>query len=77
MAARKPTPPRGLTVLPRRKSEYRGVTLEEMDLDALLAQHPRLAWWMNWPHQHPGSRHAKRYQDVIELLDGALMSSPP
>ena len=63
----------GLTVLPRRKSEYRGVTLEEMDLDALLAQHPRLALVDELAHTNiPGSRHAKRYQDVIELLDAGI-----
>ena len=39
----------GLPVIPRRKADYRGVTLEEMDLDALLARHPNWRWWMNWP----------------------------
>jgi two-component system sensor histidine kinase KdpD len=63
----------GLTVLPRRKVEYRGVTLEEMDLDALLARHPRLAVVDELPHTNvPGSRHAKRYQDIIELLDAGI-----
>jgi two-component system sensor histidine kinase KdpD len=63
----------GLTVLPRRKVDYRGVTLEEMDLDALLARHPQLAVVDELPHTNvPGSRHAKRYQDVIELLDAGI-----
>ncbi|HEV7924665.1 MAG TPA: sensor histidine kinase KdpD [Verrucomicrobiae bacterium] len=63
----------GLTVLPRRKVEYRGVSLEEMDLDALLARHPQLAVVDELPHSNvPGSRHAKRYQDVIELLDAGI-----
>jgi len=63
----------GLTVIPRRKVEYRGVTLEEMDLDALLARHPQLAVVDELPHTNvPGSRHAKRYQDVIELLDAGI-----
>jgi two-component system sensor histidine kinase KdpD len=63
----------GLTVLPRRKVEYRGVTLEEMDLDALLGRHPQLAVVDELPHTNvPGSRHAKRYQDIIELLDAGL-----
>jgi two-component system, OmpR family, sensor histidine kinase KdpD len=63
----------GLTILPRRKVEYRGVTLEEMDLDGLLARRPRLAVVDELPHTNvSGSRHAKRYQDVIELLDAGI-----
>jgi two-component system sensor histidine kinase KdpD len=63
----------GLPVIPRRKGEYRGVMLEEMDLDALLARHPQLALVDELAHTNiPGSRHAKRYQDVIELLDAGI-----
>ncbi len=63
----------GLPIIPRRKTEYRGVTLEEMDLDTLLARRPRLAIVDELPHTNvPGSRHAKRYQDVIELLDAGI-----
>jgi two-component system, OmpR family, sensor histidine kinase KdpD len=63
----------GLQVLPRRKVDYRGVTLEEMDLDALLARHPKLALVDELAHTNvPGSRHAKRWQDVIELLDAGI-----
>jgi two-component system, OmpR family, sensor histidine kinase KdpD len=63
----------GLPIIPRRKVEYRGVTLGEMDLDALLARHPQLAVVDELPHTNvPGSRHAKRYQDVIELLDAGI-----
>ncbi|MGP8198429.1 MAG: ATP-binding protein [Limisphaerales bacterium] len=63
----------GLPVIPRRKVEYRGVTLEEMDLDALLARRPKLALVDELAHTNvPGSRHAKRYQDVIELLDAGI-----
>ncbi|HEY3863268.1 MAG TPA: sensor histidine kinase KdpD [Verrucomicrobiae bacterium] len=63
----------GLNVLPRRKVDYRGVTLEEMDLDGLLARHPQLAVVDELPHTNvPGSRHAKRYQDIIELLDAGI-----
>ncbi len=63
----------GLPMIPRRKVEYRGVTLEEMDLDALLARHPQLAVVDELPHTNAaGSRHAKRYQDVIELLDAGI-----
>ncbi|HEX4122723.1 MAG TPA: sensor histidine kinase KdpD [Verrucomicrobiae bacterium] len=63
----------GLPIIPRRKVDYRGVTLEEMDLDALLARHPQLAIVDELPHTNvPGSRHAKRYQDVVELLDAGI-----
>jgi two-component system, OmpR family, sensor histidine kinase KdpD len=63
----------GLPIVPRRKVEYRGVTLEEMDLDGLLARHPKLALVDELPHTNvAGSRHAKRYQDVIELLDAGI-----
>ncbi len=63
----------GLPLIPRRQVEYRGVTLEEMDLDALLARRPQLALVDELPHTNaPGSRHAKRYQDVIELLDAGI-----
>jgi two-component system sensor histidine kinase KdpD len=63
----------GLSIIPRKKVEYRGVTLEEMDLDSLLARRPRLAIVDELPHTNvPGSRHAKRYQDVLELLDAGI-----
>jgi two-component system sensor histidine kinase KdpD len=63
----------GLPIIPRRKGEYRGVLLEEMDLDALLARRPQLAVVDELAHTNiPGSRHAKRYQDVIELLDAGI-----
>ena len=55
--------------VPRRKIEYRGVTLEEMDLDALLVRRPSVALVDELAHTNaPGSRNAKRYQDVEELL---------
>jgi two-component system sensor histidine kinase KdpD len=63
----------GLPDIPRRKLEYRGVKLEEMDIDAVLARHPQLAVVDELPHTNaPGSRHAKRYQDVTELLDAGI-----
>ena len=59
----------GLEALPRRQVEYRGNTLEEMDLDALLARRPALALVDELAHSNaPGSRHPKRYMDVDELL---------
>jgi two-component system sensor histidine kinase KdpD len=63
----------GLPLVPRRRIEYRGVTLEEMDIDAVLARHPQLALVDELAHTNaPGSRHPKRYQDVVELLDAGI-----
>jgi two-component system sensor histidine kinase KdpD len=63
----------GLEQVPRRKIEYHGVTLEEMDLDAVLARHPTVALVDELAHTNaPGSRFAKRYQDVEELLRAGI-----
>jgi two-component system sensor histidine kinase KdpD len=63
----------GLPALPRLKLEYRGVTLSELDLDALLARRPQLALVDELAHTNvPGSRHPKRYQDVLELLQAGI-----
>ncbi|HET9984649.1 MAG TPA: sensor histidine kinase KdpD [Longimicrobiales bacterium] len=59
----------GLEVLPRRTLEYRGVRLPEFDLDAALERHPQLILVDELAHTNAeGSRHAKRWQDVEELL---------
>ena len=59
----------GLPVLPRRRVEYRGITLEELDLDAALARRPGILLVDELAHTNaPGSRHPKRWQDVEELL---------
>lgn len=63
----------GLELLPRRRVEYRGRTLEELDLDAALQRRPRLLLVDELPHSNaPGSRHAKRWQDVLELLEHGI-----
>ena len=63
----------GLDVLPRRALEYRGVRLEEFDLDAALVRHPALLLVDELAHTNaPGSRHAKRWQDVEELLAAGI-----
>ena len=63
----------GLEVLPRKLVEYRGVTLPEMDVDAILARHPQLVLVDEFAHTNaPGSRHPKRYQDVEEILDAGI-----
>src|SRR5579859_1508774 len=60
---------KGLEVLPRRKVPYGNATLEEFDLDAVLKRHPPLVLVDELAHSNPpGSRHAKRWQDVDELL---------
>ncbi|MCU0647415.1 MAG: sensor histidine kinase KdpD [Gemmatimonadaceae bacterium] len=63
----------GLPMLPRVLRQHRGVTIEEFDLDAALAQHPALLLIDELAHTNaPGSRHAKRWQDVVELLDAGI-----
>ncbi len=63
----------GLPVLPRKTIEYKGVKLQEMDLDAILQQRPDLVLVDELAHTNaPGSRHPKRYQDVLELLDAGI-----
>jgi len=63
----------GLAVLPRRKVDYRGRSLEELDLDAALARRPKILLLDELAHTNvPGSRHAKRWQDAIELLDAGI-----
>ena len=58
----------GLEVVPRRYADYRGAHLAEMDMDAVLARRPQLALVDEVAHTNaPGSRHAKRYQDVEDL----------
>ncbi|MGY4226219.1 two-component system sensor histidine kinase KdpD [Bradyrhizobium sp. USDA 4503] len=64
---------RGLEVLPRKRLTYRDQTLEEMDLDALIARRPQLALVDELAHTNaPGSRHPKRYLDVEELLSNGI-----
>ncbi|WP_085704396.1 sensor histidine kinase KdpD [Pseudomonas sp. B15(2017)] len=63
----------GLPQLPLVRSEYRGVTLEEMDLDGLLPARPKLVLVDELAHSNaPGSRHAKRWQDIQELLAAGI-----
>ncbi|MEI7683826.1 MAG: universal stress protein [Planctomycetota bacterium] len=63
----------GLEQVPRRKVEYRGVVLEEMDLDAILARRPNVCLVDELAHTNaPGSRYGKRYQDVEELIRAGI-----
>jgi two-component system sensor histidine kinase KdpD len=62
-----------LEQVPRRRIEYRGVVLEEMDLDAVLTRRPTIVLVDELAHTNaPGSRNAKRYQDVEELLRAGI-----
>jgi two-component system sensor histidine kinase KdpD len=62
-----------LEVVPRRRVEYRGVAVEEMDLDAVLARKPTVAVVDEIPHTNaPGSKNRKRWQDVLDLLAAGI-----
>jgi two-component system, OmpR family, sensor histidine kinase KdpD len=63
----------GLPIISRKKTEYKGTALEEMDLDAIISRKPQLVLVDELAHTNaPGSRHTKRYQDVLELLDNGM-----
>ncbi|HEY1800205.1 MAG TPA: histidine kinase [Terriglobales bacterium] len=62
-----------LDVVPRKKLGYKGTVFEEMDVDAILARKPAVVLVDELAHTNiEGSKHAKRYQDVIELLDANI-----
>ncbi len=62
-----------LTAIPRRVIEYKGTRLEELDLDAIIKRKPAFILIDELAHSNaPGSRHPKRYQDVLELLDQGI-----
>jgi two-component system sensor histidine kinase KdpD len=63
----------GLEVVPRRRIDYKGQWLEEMDLDAIIARRPQIVLADELAHTNaPGSRHPKRYLDVEELLQHGI-----
>ena len=62
-----------LEVVPRRKVAYRGITLEELDVDAVIARRPQMCVVDELAHTNaPGSPRAKRYEDVLALLDAGV-----
>jgi two-component system, OmpR family, sensor histidine kinase KdpD len=63
----------GLPIVPRKVVDYKGTTLDEMDIDAILARKPKLVLVDELAHTNaPGSRHKKRFMDVEELLDNGI-----
>lgn len=64
---------KGFELIPRKKLQYKTTSVEEMDLDAILSRKPKLVLVDELAHTNaPGSRHAKRYQDVLEILDNGI-----
>lgn len=64
---------KALEIVPRRSIDYRGAVLEEMDVDAIIARRPQVCVVDELAHTNaPGSRNAKRYQDVLEILDAGI-----
>ena len=63
----------GFELIPRKRIDYKGRQLEEMDLDAILARAPQLVLVDELAHSNaPGSRHPKRYMDVEDLLAAGI-----
>ncbi|MGA7426164.1 MAG: two-component sensor histidine kinase, partial [Rhodoplanes sp.] len=63
----------GLEIIPRKPVDYHGRTLDEMDLDAIIARQPQLVLVDELAHTNvPGSRHPKRHLDVEELLNQGI-----
>ena len=63
----------GLEIIPRKNYQYKTTSVQEMDLDAIIVRHPFCVVVDELAHTNaPGSRHIKRYQDVLELLDHGI-----
>ena len=63
----------GLELIPRKDYQYKTTSVQEMDLDAIIVRHPFCIVVDELAHTNaPGSRHNKRYQDVLELLDNGI-----
>jgi len=63
----------GLPVMARKQIDHRGIVLTEMDLEAVLGRKPKLALVDELAHTNaPGSRHPKRWQDVVELIEAGI-----
>jgi two-component system sensor histidine kinase KdpD len=63
----------GLETVPRKTVEYRGATFEEMDTEAIVARHPKVAVVDEFPHTNvPGSAREKRWEDVLFILEHGI-----
>jgi two-component system, OmpR family, sensor histidine kinase KdpD len=63
----------GIELIPRKTINYKSATVQEMDLDAIIARKPKIVIVDELAHTNaPGSRHIKRYQDVLEILDNGI-----
>jgi two-component system sensor histidine kinase KdpD len=63
----------GLEVIPRRRIEYRGSLFQEMDMEAILRRNPEVCVVDEFPHTNvPGSERAKRWEDVLALLERGI-----
>src|SRR5450759_4360424 len=63
----------GFELIPRKTYKYKSTTVDEMDLDAIIARKPRIVLVDELAHTNaPGSRHSKRFQDVLEILDNGI-----
>jgi len=63
----------GFELIPRKAYEYKTTSVQEMDLDAILARNPQVVLVDELAHSDaPGSRHTKRYQDVLEILENGI-----
>src|SRR5450759_5204169 len=63
----------GFELIPRKTYKYKSTTVDEMDLDAIIARKPRIVLVDELAHTNaPGSRHTKRFQDVLEILDNGI-----
>ncbi|MCX6249155.1 MAG: sensor histidine kinase KdpD [Bacteroidetes bacterium] len=64
---------KGFEVIPRKTYDYKSTAVQEMDLDAIISRKPQIVLVDELAHTNaPGSRHAKRYQDVLEILDNGI-----
>jgi two-component system sensor histidine kinase KdpD len=63
----------GFELIPRKTYLYKSTTVQEMDLDSIIARKPKIVLVDELAHTNaPGSRHTKRYQDVLEILDNGI-----
>jgi two-component system sensor histidine kinase KdpD len=63
----------GFELIPRKTFQYKSTTVQEMDLDAIITRNPKVVLVDELAHTNaPGSRHTKRYQDVLDILDNGI-----